>query len=129
MSFQSFEGAVTCVDFNSNDSDVAAGSYNGEIKQWDLVNKKCILSVMHHKNEVSSIAYSPSGKELVSCSKEESVVVVINAQTGKEIRRLSHVVDVANQVAYSLDEKFILTKGRNQYNIWDAKSGSKVIQQ
>ncbi|MGB3637607.1 MAG: hypothetical protein WBA39_08520 [Rivularia sp. (in: cyanobacteria)] len=57
------------------DSTVSGGA-DGEIRLWQVADSKQILSFRGHNDWVSSVAYSPDGKIIASCSHKECCEIV-----------------------------------------------------
>jgi len=58
------------VGFSPAGSRIAAGAKDGTITVWNIHTSKAVLSLRGHLDKVTSVAYSPDGKRLVSCSSD-----------------------------------------------------------
>jgi WD40 repeat protein len=47
----------------------AAGSLGASVKVWDLVTSQAVLTLRGHEDAVTSVAFSPDGKTLISCDR------------------------------------------------------------
>lgn len=66
---QSDSGVVSCLQFYST-SHLFAGSENGNIYVWDTKTWDLLSSLQGHKGAVLSISVHPSGKMMLSLSKD-----------------------------------------------------------
>jgi WD40 repeat protein len=79
-----------------------------------------------HAYLVTSVAFSPDGKQVVSGAYDKTVKVW-DAQTGKLVRILSGHTGFVNSVTFSPDGMHILSASDDEtFKIWDANTGSLV---
>jgi len=64
---------VGCVAVSPDDRFVAAGSFYGDVYIWDVDTGTLIDSLRGHNSWVYSIAFTPDGKGLVSCSADKTL--------------------------------------------------------
>ena len=83
----------------------------------------CLKTLVGHSNYVESVAYSPDGTKIISCS-EDKTIKIWNANTGECLKILEgHSVDVKS-VAYSPDGKRIISGSIDRtIKIWNANTG------
>ena len=75
---------------------------------------------------MSSVAYSPDGKHIVSGSNDKTVKIW-DAQSGEEKCTLRGHSGILTSVAYSPDGKHIVTGSRdNTVKVWDSQTGKEV---
>jgi hypothetical protein len=92
-------------------------------KVWDAVTGKVLLSLERHSEGVTSVAYSPNGKSILSGSWDKTAKVW-DAATGKLRFTLEGHSEWVSSVAYSPDGKHILTgSGDRTAKVWDAATG------
>jgi WD40 repeat protein len=72
------------------------------VKVWDAATGKETLSLTGHTSWVSSVAFSPDGKRIVSGS-QDGTVKVRDAATGKETLSLKGHIHWVYGVAFSPD--------------------------
>ncbi|MBN1408179.1 MAG: caspase family protein [Calditrichaceae bacterium] len=65
----------------------ATGDTDGLVTIWDFNKDKEIISFNTHKNGITSLAFSPDGKNIVSGSYNGKSLVISEVTTGKEIAR------------------------------------------
>ena len=81
----------------------------------------------YHRDNVTSIVFSPDGKTIASGSLDKTVGVC-EVATGRLIRRLEDHTDEVNAVAFSADGKTIASAGRdNTIDLWDAENGDVLV--
>jgi WD40 repeat protein len=87
---------------------------------------------LRHGDDVLSVAFSPDGKELASCSID-GVVRFWDAKTGAPLRRISAHLDTPGLVAYASGGKeLIVVEGtrqggrRNSINVWDTATAKLI---
>jgi len=52
-----------------------SGSYDTNIKLWELSNGQCIYTYTGHKDAVNAIVFNPEGKMFVSASTDKTILV------------------------------------------------------
>lgn len=50
-----------------------SGAYDGEIRIWDLAERKTLISLYDHKETVKGVSFSKDGKYFLSSSIDKSV--------------------------------------------------------
>ena len=60
------EGPIACLDFSSQSSTLASGSWDGTLKLWDVYKNEC-TDTYEHGCDVLAVAFRPDGHE-VCCS-------------------------------------------------------------
>jgi uncharacterized delta-60 repeat protein len=82
-------------------------------------------SQMTHDREVSTVAFSPDGKYVVSGSWD-GTARVWEAQTGNEIVRITHDGEVYT-VAFSPDGKYVVSGSTDRTaRVWEAQTGNEI---
>lgn len=56
-------------------STLASGSYDGEVRLWNLTKKKCISSVNGHDRFVRGLSFLPDGTKLFSVGDDSTIKV------------------------------------------------------
>ena len=52
---------------------IASGSWDGEIRLWDLVSKKCLFSTFAHERFVRGICFDYTGYYIYSCGDDQDI--------------------------------------------------------
>ncbi|MBE0669191.1 MAG: hypothetical protein IH588_01265 [Anaerolineales bacterium] len=130
-----YEGAVDSVTFSPDGKYVVSGGCDqqdfnyiciqGSARTWEANTGKEIAR-MTHEGDVSSVAFSPDGKYVVSGSADKTARVW-EASTGIEVSRMTYEGAV-NFVAYDPDGKYVLSGGCDQldFNYICAKGSARV---
>ena len=87
-----------------------------------------VITLEGHTSDVTSAAYSPDGKQIVSASFD-GTIRLWDAATGAQL----HVLDAEESVwsvAFSPDGKEILSGSESgTVSLWDAKTGARIASQ
>jgi len=79
-----------------------------------------MVTLKGHTAEITSAAYSPDGKRIVSASFDKSLRIW-EAVSGQELLTLKGHTGPVNRVAYSSDGNHIVSSGLDgTIRIWDA---------
>ncbi|XP_034721145.1 katanin p80 WD40 repeat-containing subunit B1-like, partial [Etheostoma cragini] len=73
MSLTGHKNPVECVQFNTSEEQVVAGSQSGSIRVWDLEAAKIFRTLMGHKSNVTSLGFHPFGHFLASSSMDTNI--------------------------------------------------------
>jgi eukaryotic-like serine/threonine-protein kinase len=86
-----------------------------------------VLIYRAHPARVTSVAWSPDGKQIASAS-DDKLVTICNSTTGATLRTYrGHAAEVY-AVAWSPDGKYIASAGADKtVQIWDAASGTHLL--
>jgi len=64
---------VTSVAISPDDRFVAAGSHDTVVRIWDIATRTLVDRFRGHGDSVQSVAFTPDGKGLVSCSRDKTL--------------------------------------------------------
>ncbi|EDR06801.1 uncharacterized protein LACBIDRAFT_299688 [Laccaria bicolor S238N-H82] len=97
----------------------------GQREHW---SEKCFLRLVGHDSWVTSVAFSPDGRHIVSGSGDKTVRVW-DAQTGQSvIDPLKGHDDYVTSVAFSPDGRHIVSGSHDEtVRVWDAQTGQSVM--
>jgi WD40 repeat protein len=96
--------------------------------QWEKDSALEISFRQGHSSEVSSCAWSPDGRQLVSGS-DDSTLQVWNSESAKCVRELKGHCGRVSSCAWSPDGQQVVSGGDDQMlRVWDVKSGKCVLE-
>jgi WD40 repeat protein len=106
---------------------IATTSYDG-LRIWDAATGK-ELSEWHDKEEpcLWCVAFSPDGKA-VACGDNAGNAILLDATTGREVRRLAAIEGSVDAVAFSRDGTLLYTAGSYVIEVWDLSKGKAIHQ-
>lgn len=117
---------INCVAFSPDGEKLASSNQNGEIILWDLKSKSKLRVLKEHDSGVSSVAFSPNGKLIVSGSQSQhdarlsSSIIIWDVETGRPVNYLNGHSDSVRAVAFSPDgEKIFSASKDNKIVIWN----------
>ncbi|MBL4592735.1 MAG: caspase family protein [Flavobacteriales bacterium] len=80
------------VSFSFDDKYIALAGRNGDIKIWDIVQKKEIHTLKGHQDQVTSVSFMHKKNTLASGGMDDKVMLW-NAESGKEIATMINIDD------------------------------------
>jgi len=136
MTLEGHAGEVRCLAFNPDGSRiVSSGGWADTSQQvddktlrvWDAQSGAELMILRGHEDWIRSVAFSPDGRRIASCSRDETVRVW-DAATGKELLTLDGHHDGVWSVAFSPDNKRIVSGASNRrLKVWDAEDGTDLM--
>jgi WD40 repeat protein/serine/threonine protein kinase len=117
---------------------VAGGTYQADgspikygpesVEVWEMASGKSLRILTGHTSAISSAAFSPDGRWIVTGSKDQTAIIWETA-TGKESFRLEGHRGPINSVAFSPDGKWILTGSQDHTaRIWAVDTHRVLIE-
>jgi len=118
--------------------DVQQRRYYGVVKVLDAQSGQTILTLKGHTEQITSVAFSPDGKRLVSGGgysqdhTKAGEVIVWDAQNGQEVFVFKRHSSRVGCVAFSPDGKRVASGAGppidlGELSVWDADSGKEVF--
>jgi hypothetical protein len=105
-----------------------ASAGNGRVRLWDVTTGQCVATLLGHRDEVSSVAFSPDGTRLATGSFDQTVKVW-DVATGQLLRTLAGHSQGIWGVAFSPDGLRLASAGQEQaVRIWDARPLTPALQ-
>ena len=93
---------------------LAAGQFDdqayGIVRLWDFATGKELKVMTGHEAEISTVAFSPDGKQLLSASFDKTVRLW-DVATGKELKRFGGDTVRVEAAAFTPDGKRIISAG------------------
>ncbi len=110
------------IAFSPTSDQLAVGSREGTIYQWDFKNKEKLKPFTGHTDFIWSVKYSPDGKRLVSGSSDRTARLW-DVETSKEITTLSlKERGILMKIAFSPCGKVIAGGMYGELRLWCAES-------
>jgi WD domain, G-beta repeat len=122
---EAFDYSV-CVALSSDGAYLAAGTSNGEVRLWRVVDRAPLLVVQGHTGGVYGLALSADGR-LVASGSVDGTVKLWEAASGRCVVILEGHTDTIHAVALSTDGRFV---ARGSFDgtvrLWEAASGQPL---
>lgn len=121
---------VRAVAFSPDGKLLAAAGGNpaqfGEVKIWDVAERKELRSIRGHRDNIFAVAFSPDGKMIATCSYDR-IVKLWDVATGSEIKTLKDHTDAVFSIAFSPDGKRLASASADRtVKIWDVATGQRI---
>jgi WD40 repeat protein/tRNA A-37 threonylcarbamoyl transferase component Bud32 len=136
FSLNGHTGAVVSVCFSPDGKRLASSSggfdaqFNplpGEVKVWDAVTGRDLLTLKGHTHPVWHVCFSPDGKRLASASWDQTVKVW-DAVTGCDLLTLKGHTRPVLHVCFSPDGKRLASASLDRtVRLWDAVAGRNLL--
>jgi len=98
------------------------------VKVWDAADSRGVLTLEGHDAEVTSVAFSPDGRLVVS-GAWDGTARVWDVRTGQEISRISGHKATIHAAAFSPDGKRIVTGSFDRTaKVWEIASGKVLFE-
>ena len=68
-----YDGVYTLAKHPNRLSLVCSGSYDGELRLWDLTNRQCLQNVQAHTGYVRGICFDNTGKNCYTCGDDKII--------------------------------------------------------
>ncbi|KAF0042678.1 hypothetical protein F2P81_004015 [Scophthalmus maximus] len=126
MSLTGHKSPVECVQFNTSEEQVVAGSQSGSIRVWDLEAAKSVFVSQGHTQAVRSLAFSPDGRWLASAS-DDSTIKLWDLAQGKTITEFKSHTAAVNIVQFHPNE-YLLASGScdRTIKLWDLEKFTMI---
>jgi WD40 repeat protein len=119
-------GRVFSVAFSPEGTTVAAGSWDGTVRVWELASRRELHFFQEEKTRMRVVAFSPDGK-ILAYGGDDVGIVLREAATGKELHRLKGHRGPITVVAFSPDGKLLASKSYDRtLRLWDVAAGREV---
>ena len=115
------------VVFSADGRLIMTGGDDGTARLWDVqadfVERR---SLGPHPDRVSSVAFSPDGRQALTASAKE--LRLWDTRSGQLVRRFSGHPRLVNAVAFSPDGRRVLSAAwDNSVRLWDASTGGELL--
>ena len=128
--------AMRCSKSSDNPIIAAASQGSNDVRVWDMATGEAIALLKGHVGRVGSIAFTPDGHGLVSCSRDTTLkhwdltkITDKSSQEGSDegcpcTMTLTGHGDLVWDVAVSHDARWIVSGSRDsEVLFWDLKTG------
>uniref|UniRef100_A0A8C1VW96 Katanin p80 WD40 repeat-containing subunit B1 n=1 Tax=Cyprinus carpio TaxID=7962 RepID=A0A8C1VW96_CYPCA len=128
MSLTGHTSPVECIQFNSSEERVVAGSQSGSLRLWDLEAAKILRTLMGHKASVCSLDFHPMGEYLASGSVDSNIKLWDVRRKGCVFRYKGHTQPV-HCLAFSPDGKWLASASDDStIKLWDLIAGKMITE-
>ncbi|XP_059204744.1 katanin p80 WD40 repeat-containing subunit B1 isoform X2 [Centropristis striata] len=128
MSLTGHKNPVECVQFNTSEEQVVAGSQSGSIRVWDLEAAKILRTLMGHKANITSLGFHPFGEFLASSSMDTNIKLWDVRRKGYVFRYKGHTQAVRS-LAFSPDGKWLASASDDcTVKLWDLTQGKTITE-
>lgn len=102
---------------------------------WDLESGKELRRFEGHVHEMTAVAFMPDGKQVLTSAGRRALVepaigepiLLLDAETGREIRRFDGLENAVQQLEVSADGSRFLAVGYDQIaRVWDTNTGKQL---
>ncbi len=98
----------------------------GEVKIWDVDQRKVLTTINGHADCIYAVAFSPDGKSIATSSYDK-LIKLWDVQTGKEIRTLKDHIDAVYALAFTPDGKQLISGAADRtVKIWNPATGERL---
>ncbi len=105
-------------------SDDKRGCVQGEIKVWSAEDGQCLLTISQHQNTISSLAFTPDGKYLLSADLSEPAFRLWSLPGGELVRSFTGHQSMVSALAVAPDGKSVASvSGDGTIKLWDVATG------
>lgn len=108
----------------SNIPMLVTGSYDKTIKLWHTLTGELLQTLEGHNNWVWSVAFSPNGNTLASCSHDRTIILW-DCTTGEQLHVLGEHIGPVKSVAFSYDGTTLASCSDDKtIKLWDVLTGN-----
>jgi WD40 repeat protein/predicted Ser/Thr protein kinase len=125
LTFRGHTHGVFGVALSSDGARALSGSYDHDVKLWEVKTGREVRLFKGHQGAVYSVAFSPDGKWALSGS-EDKTAKLWEISTGKEVWTFAGHRHGVWAVAFSPDGKWAITTSVRSISVWDVSTGILV---
>jgi WD40 repeat protein len=120
---------VEIAAFSPNDRLIACGgSTYGQVKVWDIAERREVASLHAHKSGVTNLEFSRDGRQLATAGAD-GIIRLYEVDAVHEIQTLRGHTGAAECVAFSPDGRRIASGGSSgTILVWDTWSGQVLLE-
>lgn len=114
---------INALCYSPDGQSLVTGNGEGVVKFWDIKSQKEIRSLLGHKGETRSIAFSVDGKTLATGGGDDGSVRLWQVATGRELIVFRNLRAKVNSLAFAPDGKYLAAALHDgTVRIWEACS-------
>lgn len=122
------EADVSAVSFSPDGALLATGDVKGNIRLWDVAERRCLRAWSSHVDAVAALVFSPDGSRIAGGGAEKEVFI-FDIASGKRLAWLDNYHAQILALAFSNDGKRLSAGGMgNTLVTWDLAS-LKVVRE
>jgi WD40 repeat protein/tRNA A-37 threonylcarbamoyl transferase component Bud32 len=126
LTFKGHLNGVWGVAFSPDGQLALSGSYDHDVKLWEIRTGREIRTFKGHKGTVYSVAFSPDGRLALSGSADKTAKLW-EISSGKEISTFTGHQSAVWAVAFTPDSKWAVAgEYRRSVSVWDVATGSLI---
>lgn len=123
-SFAGHKKRVTVITFSPDETTLATGSEDGEIRLWQTADRTLKAVLPGHKDGVYQLVFSPSGKSLAASSRGDSTVQLWNVEAGSLRSSLPELAGKRIELHPSPDGRTLAGATNQGFALWDIETGA-----
>jgi serine/threonine protein kinase/WD40 repeat protein len=113
--------AVQALEFSDDGRLLACGTESGEIRVWDLVERRERFRAAAHSGLIFSLAFTPDGQRLASGSND-TTIRVWEVADGAQVALINDHADYVHDLAFDADgQRLASASGDGTFRIWDGR--------
>ncbi|MEQ1850355.1 MAG: c-type cytochrome domain-containing protein, partial [Chthoniobacteraceae bacterium] len=122
-------GAVNALVWSADGAQLFAasgeGAVEGEVKQWDVAEKRLVRTIRGHRDVIYAMALSPDGKTLATGGYDQKIKLW-NVADGTELRTLSGHNGAVFGLAFRPDGRILASASADRtVKLWDTVKGER----
>ncbi|CAK1547178.1 unnamed protein product [Leptosia nina] len=122
------KGSVAKLAYDVNDTNIASGSSDGNIRLWDLVHYTCTSSLKGSLGVFSVLKYHPDSlKNLIFGAADDTKIRSWDTKTGKEKMLYSGHFSKVTSIQFTSDGDYMVSSGRDRVLILWKLTESKSL--
>jgi WD40 repeat protein len=121
--------ALAALALSADGNLLAGAGTDGNIILWNLRSMTEVFCIKSASGKVPAIAFSPDGKLLASCNRDDDRLVFWDAQTGKESHQGDEKLPFGREIAFAPDGKTVATGSGwmgGEVRLWDVATGKSL---
>ncbi|XP_023946748.1 transducin beta-like protein 3 [Bicyclus anynana] len=122
------KGAVARLAFDSNDTNVASGGTDGNVRLWDITHHTCTSSLKGAMGVFTVLKYHPdSSKQLIFGAADDTKIRSWDSKTGKDSIVYAGHFSKVTSLQFTLDGEHMVSSGRDRVLILWKIGESKAL--